>query len=117
MRPESTVVEFTTKTEFWPGFILVLERSELDTRWEHLGRILDLGNVQFLVRLGFLGSSENCSKLVDYFLSETEKSESRPKINLEQISTKMVEAIGAGETMKILTEKSSNFRTVFFSKK
>ena len=115
-----TALDYSIRSEFWPGFVLVLERSDPETKWDHLDRILDLGQVQFLVQLGFFSSPENCSKLIENYLSETkksetEKSEARIGISLEQISTKVVESIGGREAMKILIEKSSKFRPGTFS--
>ena len=120
-----TALDYSIRSEFWPGFVLVLERSDPETKWDHLDRILDLGQVQFLVQLGFFSNAENCSKLIENYLSETkksetkksetEKSEARIGISLEQISTKVVESIGGREAMKILIEKSSKFRPGTFS--
>ena len=110
-----TALDYSIRSEFWPGFVLVLDRSDPETKWDHLDRILDLGQVQFLVQLGFFSNAENCSKLIENYLSETEKSEARIGISLEQISTKVVESIGGREAMKILVEKSSKFRPGTFS--
>lgn len=110
-----TALDYSIRSEFWPGFVLVLDRSDPETKWDHLDRILDLGQVQFLVQLGFFSNAENCSKLIENYLSETKKSEARIGISLEQISTKVVESIGGREAMKILVEKCSKFRPGTFS--
>ncbi len=93
------VLEFSIKSKFWPGFVLVLERSDPETRWNHLKTVLEIGQIENLVRLGFFSSEENCSKLFENFLFETEKSEKDFELTVEQISMKMFESIGVQVSM------------------
>ena len=86
-----------------------------DFRWIHLPKVLELGNVKTITNLGYLSNADKCSRMIDNYLTESEKTENAFETTLEDIAFEMFESIGIESAMKILMEKSSNFKKGTFS--
>ena len=83
------------------------------SRWTHLPQVFQVGKLSSLTDLGYLCSEDSCSRLIETYLIESTKT--KISFTLEQIGFKMIDSIGAENSMKILIEKSSNFQKGTFS--
>jgi hypothetical protein len=108
-------LDFCLQAKFWPGFILALGHCGPETRWLQLTKIFELGNVENITSLGYLSTEENCSRLIEMYLTESEKREKVVEVTLEQIAFEMIESIGIENSMRILIQKSPKFKKRTFS--
>ena len=112
---EKDFLDFCLQAKFWPGFILALKNSGPEPRWLHLTKILELGNIENIESLGYLSTDDNCSRLIEIYLTESGKSEKEFEVSMEQIAFEMIESIGIDNSMKILMQKSPKFKKGTFS--
>jgi hypothetical protein len=42
---DEDILDFCLQSEFWPGFVLALEKADAQTRWKHLQKILEQGSI------------------------------------------------------------------------